>query len=90
MRGQCINLTREELDFVILGQIMANVRCEDGVGARSEHRNVPRQHSSMCFFHHRTRICKEIFLALHGVGKFNLFNLHKEQNNPKIIGFRKR
>ena len=82
-----MNLTREELDFVILGQIMANVRCEDGVGARSEHRNVPRQHSSMCFFHRSTRICKETFLALHGVGKFKL---HKEQNNPNVIAFRKR
>ena len=63
-----MTLTREELDFVILGQIMANVRCEDGVGARSEHRNVPRQHSNMCFFHRSTRT----FLALYGVGKFKL------------------
>lgn len=69
IQDQCVSLTRDELDLVILGQIMANIYLEDTVGERTRHAIVQRQRSRMAFFHHGRKICRATFLKLHGIGK---------------------
>ena len=68
LRDQCATFSKEELDLVILGQIMAHHHGEDTVGERSKHPSAMRQRSRMDFFHQGRRICRATFLKLHGIG----------------------
>ena len=69
IQDQCNSLTKDELDLVLLGQIMANISCLDVVGPRSKHAPSPRQRSRiLVFYHHGAKICRDTFLMLHGVG----------------------
>ena len=69
IRLQCAELTREELDFVLLGQIMATL--SDGPHTTAEkhrHTATERKLTSMTFYHAGQRICGRTFQWLHGIG----------------------
>ena len=69
IRLQCAELTREELDFVLLGQIMATL--SDGPHTTAEkHRHTATECklTSMAFYHAGQRICGRTFQWLHGIG----------------------
>jgi hypothetical protein len=68
-RDHCLSLTKQELDLVVLGQIMANIHTSSVVGPRYKNAPSPRQRSRVDFYHHGQRICKVTFLILHGIGK---------------------
>ena len=64
---QCAELSRTELDLVILGQIAALLKDTSETGG---HRPPSqRQRTTMAFHHHGVPICRETFLKLHGIGK---------------------
>lgn len=65
---QCAQLTKEQLDLIVLGQIMANIRTDD-VGLRSRRSSSERQCANVPFYHHGVRVCRDTFLQLHGIGK---------------------
>ena len=80
MFDMCSELSREQLDYSILAQIMANIRM-DGVGARSNRGTVERHRSNVAFYHHGLRICKATFLQLHGIGKYSIKHVHTSYLN---------
>ena len=66
VRIQCRELSRDELDLVILGQISALLSSNESTSARKP---LPRQRSNMAFYHRGARICRTTFQRLHGIGK---------------------
>ena len=64
----CLALTRDELDLVLLGQIMALLSNDTGTGPKSSKKPSPRQRSAMLFHHGGWRICGKTFQKLHGIG----------------------
>ena len=71
-QDECAELTWDQLDLVILGQIMANITLDD-VGRKSGHTPVSRTRSYVAFYHHGYRICRDTFLQLHGIGNTVLY-----------------
>ena len=66
-RMQCAELSRDELDLVILGQLAALLMNTDNTTA---HRPSGRRQRSVMSFHHGgVQICRDTFLKLHGIGK---------------------
>ena len=63
-------LTRDELDLVLLGQIMALLSNDKETGARSSKAPTPRQRSAMLFHHGGWSICGKTFKKLHGIGMY--------------------
>ena len=64
MRMQCSELSRDELDLV-LGQIAALLANNSDTIAPKP---LPRQRSSMAFYHGGVQICRKTFQKLHGIG----------------------
>ena len=68
-RDEANSLSREELDMVVLGQIMAFISMDNVVGPSHKHAPHQRQITRVkTFFHHGRKICRDTFLALHGIG----------------------
>ena len=66
VRMQCAELSRSELDLVLLGQISALLSNSKETNA---HRPATsRLRSSMAFYHAGVRICRVTFQKLHGIG----------------------
>lgn len=65
MRMQCRELSRDELDLVLLGQIAALLANNSDTIAPKP---LPRQRSSMAFYHGGVQICRKTFQKLHGIG----------------------
>ena len=61
VRCQMAELTHDELDLVVMGQVMAG--CHSG--EMSVHRGQGRAKTYTVFHHNGTRICKKTFLFLH-------------------------
>ena len=59
---QCSELTRNELDLVLLGQISALLSSDPDTAANNQ-----RKRSNMAFYH-GVRICRITFQKLHGIG----------------------
>jgi hypothetical protein len=57
-------LTHDELDLVVMGQVMAG--CFSG--EISSHRGMERGKSYTVFHHNGVRICQKTFLFLHTIG----------------------
>ena len=59
VRCQMADLTHDELDLVVMGQVMA------GCFSATTFRKQERSRSFTVFHHHGTRICQKTFLFLH-------------------------
>ncbi len=69
-RLDCKDLTRRELDMVILGQVSAGVDdSPNTTDARYRHGSQQRRLTSMKFDHRGHQICEKTFRMLHGIGK---------------------
>ena len=64
VRCQMAELTHDELDLVVMGQVMAG--CFSG--ETSSHRGMARGKSYTVFHHNGVRICQKTFLFLHTIG----------------------
>ena len=82
---QCADLTRQELNLVLLGQIMATL--SDGpytADAKHRHPATDRKLTSMAFYHAGQCICGRTFQWLHGIGMLPLsmwsyISVHRKQ-----------
>ena len=69
IRWQCAELTRVELDMVLMGQIMATLSNDpETSSAKFRHTPTQRKLSSMAFFHGGHQVCGRTFRKLHGIG----------------------
>ena len=68
-RIDCMELTREELDLVILGELHASMNTSETRGPDSKHKMVQRQRSSVAHTHRGKPVCATVFRFLHTVGK---------------------
>ncbi len=70
LRSDCRELTRTELDLVILGQLSASMSVIGGlVGRKHKHLDTPRVRSHIAYAHQGLPICSSMFRFLHTVGK---------------------
>ena len=82
-------LTRDELDMVLLGQLMALLSNDSVTGPKSSKAPTPRQRSAMLFHHGGWRICGKTFQKLHGIGMIAIIikgmGVHEYHNyfNPR-------
>ena len=68
MRDEANQLERDTLDMVVMAQIMAFMSVDGIVGPSHKHASHQRVNA---FFHMGKHICRDTFLALHGIGKHN-------------------
>ena len=64
VRCQMLELTHDELDLVVMGQVMAGCFSRE----TSAHRGQQRGKSYTTFYHNGARICQKTFLFLHTMG----------------------
>jgi len=64
VRCQVAELTHDELDLVVMGQVMAGCFA----GETSSHRGQERGKSYTVFYHQGVKVCQKTFLFLHGIG----------------------
>ena len=69
VRAQCHELTRENLDMALLGQLMASLNISDSVVTESCHAETPRHRSRANYSHQGRPVCIAMFRTLHDVGK---------------------
>lgn len=75
MRAQCLQLSRNELDMVLLGQLIASTNTSDKVVQESRHLEKERERTYSTYNHAGKPVCAKTFLFLHTVGKKRLRNL---------------
>lgn len=66
LRMQCAELTRNDLDLILFGQLSALLSTT--ASTQSHRPATSRQRSSMTFYHRGIRVCRKTFLILHGIG----------------------
>ena len=72
---ECKELSRDKLDLVILGKLVAFLRVDKA-------RPQQRAH----FLHEGQKVCKNTFLFLHGIGEMRLKNLIKHFKQNGVTG----
>ena len=90
VRLSCAELTRSELDLVILEQLLAFTNNSPGVVTTSRHAGGERQRSSTSFFHQGKQVCVKMFRMLHSIGEKRFKHLMKSLKEdglaPRIHG----
>ena len=93
-RQSCAELTKSELDLVILGQLLAFTNRSPGVVTASRHVARERERPSTSYFHLGKQLCAKTFRMLHTIGEKRLKNLMKSLKEdgltPRIHGNTKR
>ena len=70
---QCAELSRNELDFVLLGQIAALL--STSTQTASHRPSTDRKRTTMSFHHAGQKICRKTFQVLHGIGKLTTIDM---------------
>ena len=83
---QCAELSRKELDLVVLGQI--SILLSNNTSTKFHRPTTSRQRSSMAFYHGGVRVCRKTFQKLHGIGtllstQLKLISTHKITHTGK-------
>ena len=77
VRASCSELTRSELDMVVMGQMMAGMNDDTTTNSESRHRAKVRQRVAITFHHQGKQICERMFRFLHTLGETRYKNLKK-------------
>ena len=89
-RASCAELTRAELDMVIMGQLMAGMNSSEIVSTTARHKDDDREKCYTTFTHQGKPVCVKMFRFLHGVGEKWLKNLTKSVKrnslSPRVHG----
>ena len=76
MRDNCAEMTKAELDNIVMGQIMALTNCDETTRSDSHrHPGKQRERVKTIYYHKAHPICWKTFAYLHGIG--NLY-LHQQ------------
>ena len=91
VRSQMAELTRTELDLVVMGQIMANINCSPYTSTTKCHRKATeRKQTNVTFSHLGHPVCRITFLFLHSIGVDRYKNIKAsfEHNgiSPRVHG----
>ena len=70
-------LSHGELDMVIFNQIMGCINKSSSVSVVSRHHESERVKSYASFLHRGKPVCRQTFLALHGISRKRLDNISK-------------
>ena len=93
-RQSCAELTRSELDMVILGQLHAHTNSSPGVVTASRHVPRERERPRVSYYYQDKQVCVKMFRILHTIGEKRLKNLMKSLKahglTPHIHGNTKR
>ena len=74
-RNETSGLSKDEMDMLLIGQIMAFANVDKVVGPSHKHSPHTREATRVnTFFHFGKKICRDTFLALHGIGTHNDYN----------------
>jgi hypothetical protein len=94
VRASCVELTRGELDMVILGQLVACMNTSATVSTAARHKESEREKSYTSFTHQGKPSCARMFRFLHGIGEKRLKNLTQSLKrngiSPRVHGNSKR
>ena len=94
VRQSCAELTRSELDLVILGQLLAFTNQSPGVVTASRHAAQKRERPGTTYYHQGQQVCVKTFHKLHAIGEKRMKNLLKSLKEdglaPRIHGNTKR
>ena len=71
-RSECSELTKTELDLVLLGKLSACMNTSEMVGAETKHKLTPRLRHHTHYLHNGFPVCPTMFRFLHTIGK----NMH--------------
>ena len=77
VRASCSELTRSELDMVVMGQLMAGMDNDTTTNTLSRNVAKDRQRASYSFYHQGKPICEKMFRFLHNIGETRCKNLKK-------------
>ena len=74
--ASCSELTRSELDMVVMGQLMAGMNDDSSTNPHSRNRE-DRQRASYTLHHQGKQVCEKMFRFLHSIGDTRYKNLKK-------------
>ena len=77
VRASCSELTRAELDMVVMCQLMAGMNDDTTTNPGSRHRPKERQRVACTFHHQGKQICEKVFRFIHTIGETRYKNLKK-------------
>ncbi|XP_064390673.1 uncharacterized protein LOC135338462 isoform X2 [Halichondria panicea] len=75
MRCSCFELTKHDLDMVLLGQLMASMNMSEQVVTESRHPGTPRKRVRIAYHHQGHPVCARMYRFLNVVGESRLDNL---------------
>ena len=78
-------LTTEQLDLVIMGQLIANSSTSDTVVTESRHKATERRKAYTRHFHQGRPICPAMFRFLHRIGTKRLKNIAKSVADHGVV-----
>ena len=89
------DLTHDELDLVVMGQLIAASDCSAAVSTESRHAPTERKRTyTNNYYHQGKAICPRMFRFIHGIGEKRFKNikkaLKKDGLRPRIHGNKKR
>lgn len=85
MRENCAEMSRVELDMVVLGQLSAFTNNSQGVVTTSHHPFKSRKRSYTQYYHGGQRICQVTFCRLFNIGSKRLRNLTNHHKKMGLI-----
>ena len=77
VRASCSELTRSELDMVVMGQLMAGMNSDPTTKPGSRHTVKDRWRASSSFYHQGKPVCERMFRFIHTIGETRFKNLKK-------------
>ena len=77
VRASCSELTRSELDMVVMGQLMSEMNDDTTTNPVSRHRPKERQRAVCSFQHQGKHICEKMFQFIHTIGDTHYKNLKR-------------
>lgn len=90
VRESCVELSHNELDLAIMGQLVAGMNTSSSVSVVSRHSEADREKIYSTFSHQGKPVCLRMFCFLHVIGKKRMRNLmyHVKLNGltPRVHG----
>ena len=86
-RANAQQMSRNDLDMAIMGQVMAFTFCNDVPQNSTRHRHQlkQRERNKSLFFHNGLRVCKKTFLFLHDIGDFRLRAIRAHYTSEGLV-----
>ena len=84
VRASCSELTRSELDMVVMGQLMAGMNSDPTTKPGSRHTVKDQWRASSSFYHQGKPVCERMFRFIHTIGETRFKNLKKSLRSFRL------